>query len=85
MTKILMSAENPNGYKLEELMGLLISDMLIKTGKIAENTDELSGFIMRNNLNIIHHLARVRDTQMESLKALSEKAPDEGPTGKARI
>lgn len=84
-TPILMSAENPNGWKLEDLLAQLRKELLIKTEKITGDSSVLSLKVQCNNLSILRHLHTAESLQRDSYALLATKAPDEGPNGQARI
>lgn len=78
-TSILMSYENPTGYKLEELADALIKDMEIKTAKIDPNEGEVDQLVLNNNVLIIGALENIRDLQNESIAAMQQIGEDRGP------
>jgi hypothetical protein len=84
-TPILMTAENPSGWKLEDLLAQLRKELLIKTEKITGDSSVISLKVQCNNLSILRHLHTAESLQRESYAVLATKAPDEGPTGQARI
>jgi hypothetical protein len=82
---ILMSKENPNGWKLEELLAQIRKELLVKTEKITGDESTVSMKVQCNNLSIMRHLFNAEALQRESIAVLATKAPDQGPTGLARI
>lgn len=85
MTKILMSAETPNGFKLEELLLDVIADLRTKNRKLAGDTSDISRIIVENNHGAINHLVEALNLQRDTLARLDEIGPDQGPRGKPRI
>ncbi len=82
---LLMSKENPTGYKLEELLERISHEMVMKNEKIKHSTTPQASVVRGNNFEIINHLNRAKALQEENFKTLAEIAKDEGPTGKNRI
>ena len=85
MKAILMSKENPDGYKLEELLIQLQNEINDKNKKIIGDGSDLSKHVQANNLQIMRHLNEARNYQVDSFLQMSKKAPDEGANGKPRI
>lgn len=84
-TPILMSKENPNGWKLEELLAQVRKELLVKTEKITGDESAVSMKVQCNNLSIMRQLFNAEALQRDSIAALDAKAPDEGPNGQPRI
>lgn len=85
-TTILMSAENPTGFKLEELLAAIVTDLHTKN-EIMENEDsctEAERIIRANNLKIIDKLERATSTQLNTMAYLKSLGQDTGPHGKKR-
>lgn len=82
---VLMSAEHPKGWKLEELLDQLRTELRAKNEKLA-NMDNAVGQIVRaNNRHILRLLRECEDFQRNSMAALAQIGPDQGPTGTPRI
>jgi|GEM_PF-1178465 len=84
-TKVLMSAGNPTGRKLEELLADIIQDLRIKNDALELNTSATSAAIRLNNLGIIDCLALAGARQADTLRRLDLLGPDQGPGGTPRI
>jgi len=84
-TPILMSADNPTGWKLEELLAQVRKELLVKTEKITGDESTESMKVQCNNLSILRQLFNAEALQRESIAVLAAKSPDQGPTGPARI
>lgn len=82
---ILMSADNPAGWKLEELLALIIQDLRAKNDRLEADTSPTSQAVVRNNLGIIDCLALAEVRQRDTLRRLNLLAPDPGPAGTPRI
>lgn len=83
--KILMSAENPDGQKLEELLATLRNEITEKNNKIKSDKSNLSNHIQVNNNRLILLLAQAEKIQRSSYELLEIKAQDAGPRGTPRI
>lgn len=84
--QILMSASNPFGHKLEELLTQMADEMEAKTEAISKKPPTiLTERITDNNNRIIHCLKASTAIQSDSMAALDEAGPNQGPTGTARI
>lgn len=85
MKAILMSKENPTGYKLEDLLEQISSELVMKNEKIRHNTGEVSQLIQGNNFEIVRNINRAKALQENNYKILATISKDQGPTGKSRI
>jgi hypothetical protein len=81
--KILMSVENPNGYKLEELL-VQIRGELVEKSKRLSNDCPINTLIRYNNGEIIAMLKLAETYQRDTMAALDTLGEDPGPTGTPR-
>jgi hypothetical protein len=89
-TKILLSRETPTGYKLEELLQLIITDVEIKSEDLSVKLNDRPGLgcnktdvmceVLQNNHAIVKFLRAALSAQLSSLTALNTLGPDKGPT-----
>lgn len=84
-TKLLMSAGNPSGLKLEDLLTAIVQDLRIKNDALESDTSPTSRAIRVNNLGIIDCLALAGIRQADTLRRLNLLGPDQGPGGTPRI
>ncbi|WP_267355691.1 MULTISPECIES: hypothetical protein [unclassified Methylobacterium] len=84
-TKLLMSAGNPSGLKLEELLSAITQDLRIKNDALEGDASPTSRAIRINNLGIIDCLALAGVRQNDTLRRLDLLGPDQGPGGTPRI
>jgi hypothetical protein len=83
---VLMGTENPDGWKLEDLLGQLKEEVAHKITKIVDSPNQkISGLVVDNNLKIIEHLAAAQALQESNQVILNTVGPNQGPRGKARI
>lgn len=82
---ILMSATNPTGAKLEELLEQIAVELEAKNANIEHDPKPCSRVISTNNLSIISALRKCVHIQNDSLAQLNELGQDEGPYGNPRL
>ncbi|CAK3932855.1 hypothetical protein VCRA2130O400_360032 [Vibrio crassostreae] len=82
---VLMSRENPTGWKLESLAEKLRTEINSKSLNIASDPSFEAQLVTNNNFQIIGLLMQVEALQRESMVIMSQLGPDNGPTGKARL
>jgi hypothetical protein len=85
MIKVLMSVDNPQGFKLEELLKQLQIEVEEKTARVANDTSELAESVKCNNRQIVLLLSNAERLQRASFKLMAAKYPDTGPSGTPRI
>jgi hypothetical protein len=84
-TPVLMSADNPTGWKLEELLTQIAQDLRAKNDRLEGNESPAARAVRVNNLGIIDCLALAEVRQRDSLRRLDALRPDPGPGGPLRI
>lgn len=82
---ILMSAANPNGHKLEDLLAQVADELTAKCNRIQDDGSAVAQDVLRNNRDIIVRLHECRRLQEHSVARLNDKGPDQGPLGKPRV
>lgn len=82
---VLMSRENPNGWKLESLTEKLREEILSQSLNIASDPSVEAQLVTNNNFQIIGLLMQIEALQRESMVIMSQLGPDQGPTGRARL
>ena len=85
MNDVLMGRNNPNGWKLEELLNKLAIEVKTKCGYIEADSSIEARTVLRNNQQIIGLLQQAEALQRMSYDVLDNKAPNEGVNGKYRI
>lgn len=87
MTRFLQSDENPDGYKLEDILVALRADVLKRSLKIANDGRPEAFRVMANNMKILQHLTEAcelaRDSSLTLDRAFGPSTVDAG--GKPRI
>lgn len=84
-TKVLMSAGNPTGRKLEELLVEIAEDLRVKNDALEADLSPTSRAVRINNLGILDCLALAGVRQLDTLRRLDLIGPDQGPGGTPRI
>lgn len=82
---ILMSVENPDGAKLEEVLERLQLEVNAKTDRLRGQNNPIANTIRDNNTAIVSLLAHAEGIQYETLTLLESLGPDQGPNGTPRI
>ncbi|MCG9780445.1 hypothetical protein L1D45_19665 [Photobacterium damselae] len=82
---VLMSRENPNGWKLETLTEKLREEINRKSLNIASDPSFAAQTVTNNNFQIIGLLMQIEALQRQSFAVMAQVGPDQGPTGKPRI
>jgi len=86
---LLMSRVNPEGFKLEDLLTRMGTELILKNEHLKANpigsaVDTIRARVIGNNQKIITMLQECLSLQIQSLNALDRIGPDQGPT-KPRI
>ena len=85
VTPVLMSADNPDGWKFEELLAQLRLELHAKNDRIAGDPSPTSRMVQANNLGIIDLLSVIEGRQRDTLARLDALRPDQGPRGTPRL
>ena len=75
---VLMSRENPNGWKLESLTEKLREEINRKSLNIAGDQSVEAQLVTHNNFQIIGLLMQIEALQRESMVIMSQIGPDQG-------
>lgn len=82
---VLMTRDNPDGFKLEELAEKLRCEIQAKTLNISGDPSIEAQTVVNNNAQIIGLLFQIEALQRQSFAVMAQIRPDEGPEGKPRI
>lgn len=82
---VLMSSENHNGWKLEDLLAQVKQEVSEKINKIIHDPSPQAQLVVRNNLAIVEHLGAAEALQRSSYIVLDAMKANEGPAGTPRI
>lgn len=70
MTRFLHSDTNPDGYRLEDILGAIRTDVLTRAVKIAPDDRPEAMHVMANNVKILEHLTQAIALAQDSTKLL---------------
>jgi len=82
---ILMGRDNPDGYKLEELLEQLQREIVTKCEYIKDDPRIVAKQVLANNNQIIGLLFQAETLQRLSYDLLDAMGKNEGPLGSYRI
>lgn len=82
---VLMSPQNPTGWKLEDLLEAIREEVKGKCSKIEGDARPVARAVLRNNQQILGLLRQAEALQRDSYDRLSTMAPNQGPLGTPRI
>ena len=77
---LLMGRDNPNGWKLEDLLQKVFEEVRDKSLLICNSTHPQRDMILNNNCDIGQLLLKARDIQISTYKELDAVSPNLGPT-----
>jgi len=80
-----MGRDNPEGFKLEELLHNLIEEVELKCSYICDDPRIEAKTVLRNNQQIMGLLLQAESLQRLSYDVLDTMGKNEGPLGKFRI
>jgi len=84
MTHFLVTDDNPDGYKLEDIMKIIRKDIFLRTTKILEDDRPEAQSVIDNNVKILSLLSEAIDTAEDST-AILRKSFGPSRDGKPRI
>lgn len=87
MTRFLITDDNPNGSKLEDLLSEIRNEILQRATKIMDDSRPEAVHVINNNIKILNHLAEsialAEDSTNVLNKAFGQHNPDVPRIGKA--
>lgn len=72
MTHFLATEEKPDGYKLEDILGLLRGDMIKRATKIVDDTRPEARHVLNNNIRILSLLSEAIELAADSTKTIEK-------------
>jgi hypothetical protein len=72
MTHYLATPENPDGYKLEDILALIRQDVINRVGKIAPDTKPEAQQVLKNNIKILGLITECIDIALSSTELLNK-------------
>ncbi len=82
---VLMSKDNPEGWKLELLLPQLCQELADKNARLAGDASATAILVRANNVRILDLLLEAERLQRDTQGRLAALAPDQGPGGQPRI
>jgi oligoribonuclease (3'-5' exoribonuclease) len=82
---VLMTRENPSGYKLEDLAETLTEEITLKTQNIVNVETTEAQEVVNNNRQIVGLLMQIQSIQRNSLMIMDTLGKDTGPQGESRF
>jgi len=84
MTHFLVTDDNPDGYRLEDIMKLIRKDIFLRTTKILEDDRREAQLVIENNVKILSLLSEAIEAAEDST-AILRKSFGPARDGKPRI
>ncbi len=72
MTKFLLTDENPEGYRLEDILTAIRNDIIVRASKIKEDRRPEAMAVMNNSIKILGLLAESIDLAQNSSEILDK-------------
>jgi hypothetical protein len=85
MTHFLVTEEKPDGYRLEDILGLVRKDMLTRALKIADDKRPEAQHVMRNNMKILDLISQAISLAEDSTRVLDKAFGSNAKGGPPRI
>lgn len=87
MSGFLVNDENPDGYKLEDILTAIRNEIIQRATKIMDDSRPEAAVVVNNNIKILNHLAESIALAENSTavldKAFGQRDPDVPRIGKA--
>jgi hypothetical protein len=83
-TMFLVTEENPDGWKIEDILTVIQNDIIRRTGKIIGDTRPEARAVLANNIEILRYLSKCIDHALDSTQLL-DKSFGPHKDGKPRI
>lgn len=85
MTHFLVTEEKPDGYRLEDILGLVRKDMLTRALKISDDKRPEAQQVMQNNMKILGLISDAITLAEESTRILDKAFGSSAKGGPPRI
>ena len=85
MTHFLVTEDRPDGYRLEDILGLIRKDMLTRALKIADDKRPEAHHVMRNNMKILGLITEAITLAEDSTRVLDKAFGASAKGGLPRI
>lgn len=85
MTHFLVTEDRPDGYRLEDILGLIRKDILTRTLKITNDKRTEAQHVMRNNMKILGLVTEAISLAEDSTRVLDKAFGSSAKGGPPRI
>lgn len=85
MTRFLSTLDDPEGWKLEEILRQIQNDIVRRSNKIIDDTRPEARAVLQNNIEILRWLSQCIDKAENSTRILNSIGPSQGAEGEPRI
>lgn len=75
MTKFLVTAENPTGWKLEDILTEIQNDIIRRSHKLIDDHRPEARAVLRNNFTILNLLSQSIERAQDSTKIVNTLGP----------
>lgn len=72
MTNFLVSDENPEGYKLEDILHAIRTDVIVRCTKIMNDPKDEARHVLDNNMKVLNLLSEAIGYAEDSTKVLAK-------------
>ena len=72
MSQLLVTEENPSGYRLEDILSAIRKDMVLRATKIVDDDRPQARQVLANNIKILDMLTQCIDLAEESTQMLDK-------------
>lgn len=79
MTNFLITDENPEGYKLEDILTAIRNDIILRASKIMEDRRPEATAVMNNNIKILGYLSECIELATSSSEILDKSFGPRNP------
>lgn len=83
MTKLLVSPDNPEGWKLEDIIDEIQNDIIRRTARIVDDSRPEARTVLHNNIEIMQLLTSCSEKAHDSTRVLNTLGPSVSPHGGA--
>ncbi len=79
MTNFLVTEENPEGYKLEDILTAIRNDIVLRAAKIMDDRRPEATAVMNNNIKILGYLSECIELATNSSEVLDKSFGPHNP------
>ncbi len=83
MTKLLLSPDNPDGWKLEDIIDEIQNEIVLRTARIVDDARPEARTVLHNNIEIMQLLTVCSEKAHDSTRVLNTLGPSISTQGGA--